>query len=124
MNPQGLSNISEKRSIVIKDRAPVKLVSVSKSLGVKIEHNLKWDDHIQMISKIVSSGTARIITITFSNCDACLRGELFQALNWDKLEQQRKVDLSTLMCKALNYETPEYLSSKFINRTNITPFII
>ena len=56
---------------------------------------------------------ARIIS--FSNYDASLN-ELFQALNWRKLEQLGKVDLSILMYKTLNHETPEYLSSKFINR--------
>ena len=62
---------------------------------------------------------ARIIS--FSNYDASLN-ELFQALNWRKLEQLRKVDLSILMYKTLNHETPEYLSSKFINRTDVTPY--
>ena len=56
-----------------------------------------------------------------ANNDASLN-ELFQALNWRKLEQLRKVDLSILMYKALNHETPEYLSSKFINRTDVTPY--
>ena len=64
---------------------------------------------------------ARIIT--FSNYDASPY-KIFQALNWRKLEQQRKVALSILMYKALNHETPEYLSSKFINRTDVTPYII
>ena len=62
---------------------------------------------------------ARIIS--FSNYHASLN-ELFQALNWRKLEQLRKVDLSILMYKTLYHETPEYLSSKFINRTDVTPY--
>ena len=149
----------------------IKQVPVCKSLGVKIDQNLKWDDHIQMISKKVASGISAIkrvrnfvlhetlLTIyralvqphfnncsavwgncnkglseklqklqnraariiSFSNYDASLK-ELFQALNWRKLEQLRKVDLSILMYKTLNHETPEYLSSKFINRTDVTPY--
>ena len=37
-----------------------------------------------------------------------------QLLNWHKFELQRKVDLSILVYKDLNNETPEYLSSNFI----------
>ena len=143
----------------------IKQVPVCKSLGVKIDQNLKWDHHIQMISKKVASGISAIkrvrnfvphetlLTIyralvqphfnycsavwgncnkglseklqklqnratriiSFSNYDASLN-ELFQALNW------RKLDLSILMYKTLNHETPEHLSSKFINRTDVTPY--
>ena len=54
---------------------------------------------------------ARIITSL--NYGASL-DELLQSLNQHKFELQRKVDLSILMYKDLNNETPEYLSSKFI----------
>ena len=48
--------------------------------------------------------------------------ELFQSLNWHKLELQRKVDLSIPMYKALNNETPEYWSSIFINQMDLMPY--
>ena len=54
---------------------------------------------------------ARIITSL--NYDASL-DDLLQLLNQHKFELQRRVDLSILMYKGLNNETPEYLSSKFI----------
>ena len=57
--------------------------------------------------------------ITTSNYDASL-DELFQSLNWHKLELLRKFNLSILLYKALNYETPENLSSKFINRMDLS----
>ena len=57
-----------------------------------------------------------------SNYDAGL-DELFHSLNWHRPELQRNVDLSILMHidKALNNETAEYLSSKFINHMGLTP---
>ena len=57
--------------------------------------------------------------ITTSNYDASL-DELFQSLNWHKLELLRKFNLSILLYKALNNETPENLSSKFINRMDLS----
>ena len=135
-----------KQNIIKKDAWRLSVVlkmSVSKSLGVKIDQNLKWDDNVQMISKKVASGISAIkhvrnfvphetlLTIYralvqphFNYCSAvwgnCNKGlseklqklqnraariislsnynaslnELFQALNWRKLEQPCKVDLS------------------------------
>ena len=61
---------------------------------------------------------ARIITT--SNYNACL-DELFQSLNWDKLEMPHKFDLSILMYKTFYMnETLENLSSKFINRMDLS----
>lgn len=51
-----------KPSIVIND-APVNQVVVSKSVGVKIDQNLNWDDHIQMISKKIASGISAIKSV-------------------------------------------------------------
>ena len=65
----------------------------------------------------VQNCAARIITT--SNYDASL-DELFQSLNWHKLELLRKFNLSILLHKALNNETPENLSSKFINRMDLS----
>ena len=65
----------------------------------------------------VQNRAARIITT--SNYDASL-DELFQSLKWHKLELLRKFNLSILMYKALNNETPENLSSKFINRMDLS----
>ena len=61
---------------------------------------------------------ARIITT--SNYNACL-DELFQSLNWHKLELPRKFDLSILMYKTFyKNETLENLSSKFINHMDLS----
>ena len=51
--------------------------------------------------------------ITSLNYGASL-DELLQLLNQHKFELQRKVDLSILMYKDLNNETPKYLRWKFI----------
>ena len=65
----------------------------------------------------VQNRAARIITT--SNYDASL-DELFQSFNWHKLELLRKFNLSILLYKALNNETAENLSSKFINRMDLS----
>ena len=65
----------------------------------------------------VQNRAARIITT--SNYDASL-DELFQSLKWHKLELLRKFNSSILMYKTLNNETPENLSSKFINRMDLS----
>ena len=65
----------------------------------------------------VQNRAARIITT--SNYDASL-DELFQSLKWHKLELLRMFNSSILMYKTLNNETPENLSSKFINRMDLS----
>ena len=52
---QKLSNLPEKPNLAI-DCKPVHQVSVSKSLGVQIDENLNWTNHVNMISKKISSG--------------------------------------------------------------------
>jgi len=61
---QRLSYIPANPNFVIKDIS-VKQVSVSKSLGVKIDQNLNWEDHIHMISKKISSGISAIKRIRY-----------------------------------------------------------
>ena len=55
-----------------------------------------------------------------SNYNACL-DELFQSLNWHKLELPHKFDLSILMYKTFyKNETLDNLSSKFINHMDLS----
>ena len=47
---------------------PVKQVLVSKSLSVKIDQNLNWENHLQMISKNVASGISAMKRVR--NCSS------------------------------------------------------
>ncbi len=50
---QSLANIPDIRMHINKE--PLKQVTVSKYLGMKIDWNLKWDDHINVIIPKISS---------------------------------------------------------------------
>ena len=50
------------------NETPVRQVLVYKYLGVKIDQNLNWDDHLQMISKKVASGISAMNPVR--NCSS------------------------------------------------------
>lgn len=56
---QRLAHLNGPPSLFI-DGAPVKQVNCTKSLGVIIDSNLSWSEHIKMISKKISSGISAI----------------------------------------------------------------
>ena len=162
---QRLSNLSEKPNTVI-DGISVEQVSSSKSLGVQVDENLNWVNHVDMISKRISSGISAIkpvrllvpletlFTISnglvqphsnycstvWGNCNkglsdklqilqnraACIitfsnyytnAGGLFRSLKWKTLDRQRKTS-------KLNKETLDYLSSKFVNRSDTISYSV
>jgi hypothetical protein len=60
---------------------------------------------------------------SFSNFDADAIS-LLEKLGWDDLNQQRQFQKALMVFKSLNNLAPEYVYSKFINRNNVTPYIL
>ena len=75
--------------------------SCSKSLSQKLQK--------------LQNRTARVIT--FSNYDR-ITDELSRMVNWIKLDRQRLVNKSIMMYKIVNNMVPEYLSSRFVFRSD------
>ena len=48
--------------------------------------------------------------------------ELFRALDWRKLKYERLESAAVMMYKALHGMTPEYLSSRFVFRSDVTSY--
>ena len=48
--------------------------------------------------------------------------ELFRVLGWRKLKYQRFESAAVMMYKSLHEMTPEYLSSRFVFRNDITSY--
>ena len=61
---------------------------------------------------------ARIITLGY-DVDT---NEIFQSLNWKKLAHHCKIDECIFVDKTLNSLTPDYLTSKFIDRNDNTTY--
>ena len=68
----------------------------------------------QKLQKLRNSA-ARVIT--FSNYDRNT-DELLRMVNWVKLDRQRLVNKSIMMYKIVNNMVPEYLSSRFVFRSD------
>ena len=58
--------------------------------------------------------------ITFSNFDSCT--ELFPELRWVKLDRQRSVDKAIMIYKTLNGPVPQYLCSRFVQRSDMLSY--
>ena len=67
----------------------------------------------------LQSRAARALTFSKYDADA---SQLFENLNWKNLSTQRDIHKASLVFKSLNGLAPEYLSSKFIGRSNTTPY--
>ena len=59
--------------------------------------------------------------LTFSNYD-CSTSELFQNLKWSKLVHQRAVSKAIMMHSIVNNTAPEYLTSRFVRRCDLTSY--
>lgn len=59
--------------------------------------------------------------LTFSNYD-CSTSELFQNLKWSKLVHQRAVSKAIMMHTIVNNTAPEYLTSRFVRRCDLTSY--
>ena len=81
--------------------------SCSKSLSQKLQK--------------LQNRAARVIT--FSNYDRST-DELLRMVNWVKLDRQRLVDKSIMMCKIVNRMVPDYLSLHFVFRSDTLTYKI
>ena len=61
--------------------------------------------------------------LSFTNYD-CSTSELFQNLKWSKLVHQRAVSKAIMMHSIVNNTAPEYLTSRFVRRCDLTIVII
>ena len=89
---QRLSNIKENPNILIEGEK-VKQVFSSKSLGVQIDQNITWENHISMISKKIASGISAmkriryfvphdiLLTVVWGNCNEGLSQKLQKLQN-------------------------------------------
>ena len=59
--------------------------------------------------------------LTFSNYD-CSTSELFHNLKWSKLVHQRAVSKAIMMHCIVNDTAPEYLTSRFVRRCDLTSY--
>ena len=143
-------------------------INFTKSLGVLIDENLTWSNHINAISKKISSGIGSIkrishcvppatlqniyhglvqshfdyCSVVWGNCTKTLSdklqklqnrvvrvlthssydadaNQLITELGWDNLEIRRQKLKAEMVYKSLNGLTPNYLSSKFIQRSDV-----
>ena len=143
-------------------------VNFTKSLGVLIDENLTWSNHINAITKKISSGIGSIkrishcvppatlhtiyhglvqshfdyCSVVWGNCaktlsdklqrlqnravrvltNTCYDADANQLLNelgWENLETRRQKLKAEMVYKSLNGLAPNYLSSRFIQRSDV-----
>ena len=78
---------------------------------------------IKLADKLQKLQNRAARALTFSNYDADA-SQLFENLNWKNLSTQRDIHKALLVFKSLNGLAPEYLSSKFIGRSNTIPYTL
>ena len=64
---------------------------------------------------------ARILT--FSSYDTDVE-DLFSKLGWRKLSSQREMQKAIMVFRSLNGLTPEYLRELFVNRSDVTEYLL
>ena len=74
-----------------------------------------------LVSKLqkLQNRAARILT--YSNYDANA-DNLIKKLGWIKLDSQRSIHKAVVVYKSLNGLTPDYLSSKFVDRSSVSNY--
>ena len=78
---------------------------------------------IKLADKLQKLQNRAARALTFSNYDADA-SQLFENLNWKNLSTQRDIHKALLVFKSLNGLAAEYLSSKFIGRSNTIPYAL
>ena len=83
--------------------------------------NVVWRNCSKNLSSKLQQLQNRVarLQITFSNYD-CSTIELFQNLTWSKLVHQRLVSKVIMMHSIINNTAPEYLTSRFVRRCDLT----
>ena len=84
--------------------------------------NVVWGNCSKNLSsklQKLQNRAARVLT--FSNYD-CSTSELFQNLKWSKLVHQRTVSKAMMMHSIVNNTAPEYLTSRFFRRCDLTSY--
>ena len=148
--------------------AQLNRVNFTKSLGVLIDENLTWSNHINAITKKISSGIGSIkrishcvppatlhtiyhglvqshfdyCSVVWGNCAKTLSdklqrlqnravrvltntcydadaNQLLKELGWENLETRRQKLKAEMVYKSLNGLAPNYLSSRFIQRSDV-----
>ena len=164
---QKLNSLSVPQDLEINGKQ-LNRVDFTKSLGVFIDENLTWSNHINAISKKISSGIGSIkrisrcvppatlhniyhglvqshfdyCSVVWGNCAKTLSdklqrlqnravrvlthssydadaNQLLKELGWDNLETRRQKLKAEMVYKSLNGLAPNYLSSKFIQRSDV-----
>ena len=88
----------------------------------QIAQNVVWGNCSKNLSSTLQklqNRAARVLT--FSNYD-CSTSELFQNLKWSKLVHQRAVSKAIMMHSIVNNTAPEYLTSRFVRRCDLTSY--
>ena len=84
--------------------------------------NVVWGNcGVKLSDKLQKLQNRAARALTFSNYDADA-SQLFQNLNWKNLSTQRDIQKALMVFKSLHGLAPEYLSSKFIARSNTTSY--
>ena len=109
--------------------APLNVLGIRSDMTLLSIYNLLVQPHLDYCSSVrrscskslsqklqkLHNRAARVIT--FSNYDRST-DELLQMVNWVKLDRQRLVNKSIMMYKIANNMVPEYLSSRFVFRSD------
>ena len=74
-----------------------------------------------LASKLEKPQNRAELILTYSNYDANA-DKLIQTLGWIKLDSQRTIHKAVLGYKSLNGLTPDYLGSKFVDRSSISNY--
>ena len=78
-----------------------------------------WSENQSSNSQKLQNRAARVLT--FSNYDRST-SELFQNLKWLTLAHQRVVSKAIMMHSIVNNKAPEYLTSCFVRRCDLTSY--
>ena len=81
--------------------------------------NVVWGNCSKNPSSKLQNRAVRVLT--FSNYD-CSTSELFENLKWSKLVHQRAVSKAIMMHSIVNNTAPEYLTSRFVRRCDLTSY--
>ena len=108
---QKMQSLNDKTINVNVEGVKINQTDHSKALGLNIDENLSWKEHIHTTSKRVS---ARVITKSSYNTNSSY---LLNSLSWDNLSVRRTKQKANLMYKCVNKLAPNYLCNMFTTRT-------